>query len=203
MFEFNFDNKENYKGLEKDIKNYNKKDNIPSILKLGLSSILGSALSIYLLNMYNITNLFIMFGSIVSSSLVFGTIIELTNKLVNKYKKSNAKNNMNVIIDSCKKNNIITNCESVSKSVIIKQSNKKIEEVSDDGVLSLKEDNTYDNYYLFLDNNENLNGILERKTLTKNNDEVMDNTSYYILENEDISLLEDRTKLVKKLVKKI
>lgn len=202
MFEFNFEKKENYKGIEKDIKDYNTKDNLPIIAKIGLSSLLGSVLALCLINMYNITNLFVISGSIILFSVVSGSTIELTKKFINDYKKNNAIINLDTISDSCKKNNILVDAENISESIIIKQSNRELNVFNDDGKIDNNEVIVDDNYYLFLDNSNNLNGILERKITENKNGEKENSNLYYLLEEDDIKSLENRTKLVKKLVKK-
>lgn len=202
MFEFDFEKKENYKGIEKDIKDYNAKDNLPIIAKIGLSSFLGSVLALCLINMYNITNLFVISGSIILFSVVSGNVIELTKKFINDYKKNNAIINLDTISDSCKKNNILVDAENISESIIIKQSNRELNVFNDDGKIDNKEVIVDDNYYLFLDNSNNINGILERIITENKNDEKENSNLYYLLEEDDIKSLENRTKLVKKLVKK-
>lgn len=204
MFEFKFDNQENYKGLEKDIQNYNRKDSIPYISKIGVSSVFGAALGTLAttLNTSSIDPAISIATGVVVGTILSGTLFEAITKLVEKSKKNKAKNSLEIIADSCEKNNVKTNSDNLAKSIIIKQSSKEVKEVTDEGEVNSKESIVNDNYYLFLNNNEELCGILERETINKNNDETFNDINYYILENNDIKQLEDRVVQVKKLVRK-
>lgn len=204
MYEFKFDNQENYNGIEKDIKNYNIKNNTPTIAKIAISSVFGAILASVatLLNTSGINPIISISAGVITGAVLSSTIIELTTKAINTSKKNKAKSHLELIANSCEKNNIKTNSNNLSESIIIKQTNKELKETTDEGKITSKELVINDNYYLFLDNNEELCGILERNTVTKNNEESFDNTSYYLLENNDINKLENRVVKVKKLTKK-
>ena len=198
MFEFKFDNQENYGGIEQDIKSYNHKDNIPFIGKVGIVSVFGGTLASLAttLNTSGIDPSISIATGAVLGSVISAVALESIIKLTNNTKRNKAKKNLDIIANSCRKNSLLTNSNNLSESIIIKQSNKESKVVTDeDSIVS-------DNYYLFLDNNEQLSGILERKSSNSNNDETFDETSYYILENEDIKPLENRVLQVKKLVRK-
>lgn len=205
MFEFKFDNQENYKGIEKDIQNYNKKDNIPFISKVGVCSVFGATLGALAttLNTSGINPAFSIATGVVAGTILSGTLFELVTKMVNTSKRNKAKNNLELIVNGCEKNDVKTNTDNLSESIIIKQSNKEMKEVIDEGKVNSSESIINDNYYLFLNENEELCGILERQTINKNNDETFDNTCYYILEDTDIEPLEKRITPVKKLIRKI
>lgn len=204
MFEFKFDNQENYKGIEKDIQNYNKKDNIPFISKVGVCSVFGATLGALAttLNTSGINPAISIATGVVAGTILSGTLFELVTKMVNTSKRNKAKNNLEVIVNGCEKNDVKTNTDNLSESIIIKQSNKEMKEVIDEGEVNSRESIINDNYYLFLNENEELCGILERQTINKNNDETFDNTCYYILEDTDIEPLEKRVTPVKKLIRK-
>ena len=204
MFEFKFDNQENYKGIEKDIQNYNKKDNIPFISKVGVCSVFGATLGTLAttLNTSGINPAISIATGVVAGTILSGTLFELVTKMVNTSKRNKAKNNLEVIVNGCEKNDVKTNTDNLSESIIIKQSNKEMKEVIDEGEVNSRESIINDNYYLFLNENEELCGILERQTINKNNDETFDNTCYYILEDTDIEPLEKRITPVKKLIRK-
>lgn len=205
MFEFKFDNQENYKGIEKDIQNYNKKDNIPFISKVGVCSVFGATLGALAttLNTSGINPAISIATGVVAGTILSGTLFELVTKMVNTSKRNKAKNNLELIVNGCEKNDVKTNTDNLSESIIIKQSNKEMKEVIDEGEVNSRESIINDNYYLFLNENEELCGILERQTINKNNDETFDNTCYYILEDTDIEPLEKRITPVKKLIRKI
>lgn len=205
MFEFKFDNQENYKGIEKDIQNYNKKDNIPFISKVGVCSVFGATLGALAttLNTSGINPAISIATGVVAGTILSGTLFELVTKMVNTSKRNKAKNNLELIVNGCEKNDVKTNTDNLSESIIIKQSNKEMKEVIDEGEVNSRESIINDNYYLFLNENEELCGILERQTINKNNDETFDNTCYYILEDTDIKPLEKRITPVKKLIRKI
>lgn len=205
MFEFKFDNQENYKGIEKDIQNYNKKDNIPFISKVGVCSVFGATLGALAttLNTSGINPAISIATGVVAGTILSGTLFELVTKMVNTSKRNKAKNNLELIVNGCEKNDVKTNTDNLSESIIIKQSNKEMKEVIDEGKVNSSESIINDNYYLFLNENEELCGILERQTINKNNDETFDNTCYYILEDTDIEPLEKRITPVKKLIRKI
>lgn len=205
MFEFKFDNQENYKGIEKDIQNYNKKDNIPFISKVGVCSVFGATLGALAttLNTSGINPAISIATGVVVGTILSGTLFELVIKMVNTSKRNKAKNNLELIVNGCEKNDVKTNTDNLSESIIIKQSNKEMKEVIDEGKVNSSESIINDNYYLFLNENEELCGILERQTINKNNDETFDNTCYYILEDTDIEPLEKRITPVKKLIRKI
>ena len=135
-------------------------------------------------------------------SVISALALESIIKLVNNTKRNKAKKNLDTIVNSCRKNNLLTSSNNLSESIIIKQSNKESKIVTDEDITTSKESIVNDNYYLFLDSNEQLSGILERKSSNSNNDETFDETSYYILENKDIKPLENRVLQVKKLVRK-
>lgn len=204
MFEFKFDNQENYKGIEKNIQNYNKKDNIPFISKVGVCSVFGATLGALAttLNTSGINPAISIATGVVAGTILSGTLFELVTKMVNTSKRNKAKNNLEVIVNGCEKNDVKTNTDNLSESIIIKQSNKEMKEVIDEGEVNSRESIINDNYYLFLNENEELCGILERQTINKNNDETFDNTCYYILEDTDIDPLEKRITPVKKLIRK-
>lgn len=204
MFEFKFDNQENYKGIEKDIQNYNKKDNIPFISKVGVCSVFGATLGALAttLNTSGINPAISIATGVVAGTILSGTLFELVTKMVNTSKRNKAKNNLELIVNGCEKNDVKTNTDNLSESIIIKQSNKEMKEVIDEGEVNSRESIINDNYYLFLNENEELCGILERQTINKNNDETFDNTCYYILEDTDIKPLEKRITPVKKLIRK-
>lgn len=204
MFEFKFDNQENYKGIEKDIQNYNKKDNIPFISKVGVCSVFGATLGALAttLNTSGINPAISIATGVVAGTILSGTLFELVTKMVNTSKRNKAKNNLELIVNGCEKNDVKTNTDNLSESIIIKQSNKEMKEVIDEGKVNSSESIINDNYYLFLNENEELCGILERQTINKNNDETFDNTCYYILEDTDIEPLEKRITPVKKLIRK-
>lgn len=204
MFEFKFDNQENYKGLERDIQNYNKENSIPYISKIGVSSVFGAALGTLAttLNTSNIDPAISITTGVIVGTILSGTLFEAITKLIEKSKKNKAKVNLEIITDSCQKNNVKTNSDSLAKSIIIKQSSKEAKEVIDEGEVNSKETIINDKYYLFLNNTEELCGILERETINKNNEETFNDINYYILENNDIKQLEDRVVQVKKLVRK-
>ena len=204
MFEFKFDNQENYGGIEQDIKSYNHKDNIPFIGKVGIVSVFGGTLASLAttLNTSGIDPSISIATGAVLGSVISALALESIIKLTNNTKRNKAKKNLDVIANSCRKNSLLTNSNNLSESIIIKQSNKESKVVTDEDITTSKESIVSDNYYLFLDNNEQLSGILERKSSNSNNDETFDETSYYILENEDIKPLENRVLQVKKLVRK-
>ena len=204
MFEFKFDNQENYKGIEKDIQNYNKKDNIPFISKVGVCSVFGATLGALAttLNTSGINPAISIATGVVAGTVLSGTLFELVTKMVNISKRNKAKNNLELIVNGCEKNDVKTNTDNLSESIIIKQSNKEMKEVIDEGEVNSRESIINDNYYLFLNENEELCGILERQTINKNNNETFDNTCYYILEDTDIEPLEKRITPVKKLIRK-
>lgn len=204
MFEFKFDNQENYKGIEKDIQNYNKKDNIPFISKVGVCSVFGATLGTLAttLNTSGINSAISIATGVVAGTVLSGTLFELVTKMVNISKRNKAKNNLELIVNGCEKNDVKTNTDNLSESIIIKQSNKEMKEVIDEGEVNSRESIINDNYYLFLNENEELCGILERQTINKNNNETFDNTCYYILEDTDIEPLEKRITPVKKLIRK-
>lgn len=204
MFDFKFDNEENYNGLEKNIKNYNVKDNVPFMSKVGACSVFGATLGTLAttLNTSGINPAISIATGVIAGTVLSGAIFELTTKLVNTSKKNKAKNNLDLIVEGCKKYDIETNTNNLSESIIIKQSNKEMKEVVDEGKVNSKESIVNDSYYLFLDNNEEMCGILERQTINRDNDETFDNTNYYILEDEDIKPLEKRITSVKKLIRK-
>lgn len=204
MFDFKFDNEENYNGLEKNIKNYNVKDNVPFMSKVGACSVFGATLGTLAttLNTSGINPAISIATGVIAGTVLSGAIFELTTKLVNTSKKNKAKNNLDLIVEGCKKYDIETNTNNLSESIIIKQSNKEMKEVVDEGKVNSKESIVNDSYYLFLDNNEEVCGILERQTINRDNDETFDNTNYYILEDEDIKPLEKRITPVKKLIRK-
>ena len=204
MFEFKFDNQENYKGMEQDIKSYNKKDNIPFIGKVGIVSAFGGTFAILAttLNTSGIDPSISIATGAIMGSVISALALESIIKLVNNTKRNKAKKNLDTIVNSCRKNNLLTNSNNLSESIIIKQSNKESKIVTDEDITTSKESIVNDNYYLFLDSNEQLSGILERKSSNSNNDETFDETSYYILENKDIKPLENRVLQVKKLVRK-
>lgn len=204
MFEFKFDNQENYKGIEKNIQNYNKKDNIPFISKVGVCSVFGATLGALAttLNTSGINPAISIATGVVAGTILSGTLFELVTKMINTSKRNKAKNNLELIVNGCEKNDVKTNTDNLSESIIIKQSNKEMKEVIDEGKVNSRESIINDNYYLFLNENEELCGILERQTINKNNDETFDNTCYYILEDTDIELLEKRITPVKKLIRK-
>ena len=135
-------------------------------------------------------------------SVISALALESIIKLVNNTKRNKAKKNLDTIVNSCRKNNLLTSSNNLSESIIIKQSNKESKIVTDEDITTSKESIVNDNYYLFLDSNEQLSGILERKSSNSNNDETFDETSYYILENVDIKPLETRVLQVNKLVRK-
>ena len=204
MFEFKFDNQENYKGMEQDIKSYNKKDNIPFIGKVGIVSAFGGTFATLAttLNTSGIDPSISIATGAIMGSVISALALESIIKLVNNTKRNKAKKNLDTIVNSCRKDNLLTNSNNLSESIIIKQSNKESKIVTDEDITTSKESIVNDNYYLFLDSNEQLSGILERKSSNSNNDETFDETSYYILENEDIKPLENRVLQVKKLVRK-
>lgn len=204
MFEFKFDNQENYKGMEQDIKSYNKKDNIHFIGKVGIVSAFGGTFATLAttLNTSGIDPSISIATGAIMGSVISALALESIIKLVNNTKRNKAKKNLDTIVNSCRKNNLLTNSNNLSESIIIKQSNKESKIVTDEDITTSKESIVNDNYYLFLDSNEQLSGILERKSSNSNNDETFDETSYYILENEDIKPLENRVLQVKKLVRK-
>lgn len=204
MFEFKFDNQENSKGIEQDIKSYNKKDNMHFISKVGIVSVFGGVFATLAttLNTSGINPSISIASGAILGSIVSALALESIIKLTNSYKRNKAKKNLEIIANNCRKNNLLTNSINLSESIIIKKSNKESKIVTDEDITTSKELIVNDSYYLFLDNKEQLSGILERKSSNSNNNETFEETSYYILENEDIKPLENRLLQVKKLVRK-
>lgn len=196
MFEVRF-NKE--KNIKKDITANKKKKNINNKHTIIMSAILLYTIVGFLVGKYyNEFWILNSFPIVCFAGLTYNWI----DTIVIYIKSEKGFKNTCNLVDELEKENIYTTASNLLNSVIIEKSKKTIKELQDDDNEKTYElEKTNDTYYLFLDNNSSIQGILERNINISNTDEESEDKQYFILEQEDICKLEDRVSKVKKLVK--
>lgn len=201
MFEVNFNND---KDLEREIKNYNikkKELNVYKILKVFFAT-----MAVFFILTYDDTiyNMFKNFTVIFPASILvtaFYTVMEVFNDMANDFAKRKSNKSLNDVVNKLSNNKVKTNTNKLSNSVIIKKTNSTRVVTNNDNIKNVSKTKTINKYYLFLDDNSNLQGLLERKQIVRSNDNNEENLNYYILENNDLNELSNKVKKVKKLVR--
>lgn len=178
------------------------------IYRFNLSTILSISIITIIINpsflKYSILDKLISLLFILGASCCINSMYNIITEFIYVSKNTKSMNKLKKIVKCLSYNNINTNTNELSNSVIIKKEAKTIKEVTDDGKYETIEDTTEDKYYLYLDNNSNIQGILEHKNTTVENFDLTDeDVKYYILEQKELKELENKVTKVKKLVKKI
>jgi len=193
MFKVDFDKEMN---IKEEIKHSEEKPNvspIPYFIIVQISALFFSFMDLSLFNI--IINCML-------SAILFGIPVSLFLKDERRI-KNRAKNNLEQVAKTLSSNNIHTNANKLSQSVIVEINNKNTREISINEEYDEKEELNEDRYYLFFDKNDDLQGILERKnTITENNDKIR-SKQFYILESQDIHELEAIIPKVKKLTRNL
>ena len=201
MYEVNFDENTN---IEKDIKTIKKERKQFSYIKV-LLAILVIVISVplYLKLVSTATilakGLFLLVNFIVEAGLLI-TFDEISEYITN-VKKNKARNNLKEITKVLSQNKINTNTKELENSVILNNNKKTTIEVSEDEDEIINIEEIIDKYYLFLDKDSNIQGILQREITTIDNESDDIDNKYYILEEQDIKTLEHKVTKVKKLVR--
>lgn len=195
MFEIKLDDNNN---IKKDI--HSIKSNKNSERKNGI--VMG-ILFVYTLISFIIANRFGIFWPLENVYIVCfaGLIYNSIDSLISYVKGERSYKKIRKLAEHLDKTNIKTTADEISNSVIIEKSKKLDKEIQDDKVTKKEREVTKDTYILFLDNDSNIQGLLEKDTTTYTQKDKIKNRQYYILEQEDIEQLEDRVTKVKKLVK--
>lgn len=199
MYEVNFNEKTN---IEEDIKAINKETRNSSYYIKVLLSLLVIVISVPLFLKLFPTATILTKGLLVIANAIVATGLFMTidgiSQLITNIKKNKAKNNLKEITKVLSQNRINTNTKELSNSVILNNSKKTTIEISEDEEYTVNSEEIKDKYYLFLDKDSNIQGILERTTKDEENNE---DNKYYILEEQDIKPLEPKVTKVKKLVR--
>lgn len=201
MYEVKFDENTN---IEKDIKTIKKERKQFSYIKV-LLAILVIVISVplYLKLVSTATilakGLFLLVNFIVEAGLLI-TFDEISEYITN-VKKNKARNNLKEITKVLSQNKINTNTKELENSVILNNNKKTTIEVSEDEDEIINIEEIIDKYYLFLDKDSNIQGILQREIATIDNESDDIDNKYYILEEQDIKTLEHKVTKVKKLVR--
>lgn len=132
----------------------------------------------------------------------FANSYHLFSNLKKKKEKEKAKAVLEDVSEVLKENNVNTNSRELSNSAILKNSFVSLEEKNEDGIVNYYEEDVTDNYYFFLDKNNNTAGLLEKNIETITDDQTSSERKFYVLENEDISKLEHKIVKTKKLVRR-
>lgn len=200
MFEVNFNENTN---IEKNIKTIKKEGKSNSYIKLLISSIILVISMTFFLKV-SLTNTLLAKGMIIIVNALIATgaymCCEIIDNIICNIRKNKAKKNLKEISNILAQNKINTNTKELANSVILNNSKKTTIEVSEDKEYTINSEEIKDKYYLFLDKDSNIQGILERTTTVKKEENLKDN-KYYILEEPDIKTLEPKVTKVKKLVK--
>ena len=193
MIEFNNNN-----NIKKDIKANKSNKNIEKKHTLVMASILLYTILGFIAGLK--INLFWILESVPFVSLIGLAYNCIDSLIINIKSECGFKNTCN-LVDNLKRNNIKTTADNLIDSVIIEQSRKTIKETQDEDKINEELEKINDTYFLFLDNNSDIQGILERNIVVLNNDKKTEDKKYFILEQNEINVLEDRVSKVKKLVK--
>lgn len=195
MFEIKFNNKRNIKKdikVNKSEKNINKKHTLIMTLIL-IYTIVGFFVA-------KKVNTFLILESVPLVCLL-GIAYNGIDSLITYIKSERGFKNTCNLVDDLEKLNIKTTANNLLNSVIIEQSKTTIKETQDEEEITEEIKRINDTYYLFLDNDYDIQGLLERDTIISTNDEKTKEKKYFVLEKEEINTLEDRVSKVKKLVK--
>lgn len=198
MFEINLERK---KSIKKDIENKNYENR-----KMKNHNIIMTGILIYCIAAFLIAHKTGNFNLLFATPIVSGgSVIYLYLDTITSFaREAKAHNNIIKLSKELQKNNVKTSAYALSNSVIINQTSKVIKEKTDEDINYTDTEKINDTYYLFLDNDSKIQGLLERKTHTKSSNKEIPNvneTKYYILEQNEIETLENRVSPVKKLVK--
>lgn len=209
MFEIKFDDEKI--NLEKSIENSKKKTfKSKFFLTKKLMYLLLTVIAIHTFTLVwpfngSVINIIKNVSTAVGGIGIFNYFVNsyhLLRNIKTKKEKEKAKSVLDDVSKVLNKNNVNTNSRELSNSVILKNSVVSFEEKSEDGIVNYYEENVFDNYYFFLDKNNNTAGLLEKNIENISNDQTSFERKFYVLEDEDISRLEHKVVKTKKLVRR-
>ncbi len=169
MFEIKLDDNNN---IKKDI--HSIKSNKNSERKNGI--VMG-ILFVYTLISFIIANRFGIFWPLENVYIVCfaGLIYNSIDSLISYVKGERSYKKIRKLAEHLDKTNIKTTADEISNSVIIEKSKKLDKEIQDDKVTKKEREVTKDTYILFLDNDSNIQGLLEKDTTTYTQKDMIKN----------------------------
>lgn len=202
MYEVNFDEIINIEKDIKNIKNPKKSNLIIKVLATNIVIIVSSCILAKFIPVGTLLEkgMFVLISSLIGTGTYMA--IDIFETIMNNIKKNKAKNQLRNVTNVLSQNKIDTNIKELTNSVIINNNKKVIIETSEDEIKNINIEEVNDKYCLFLDNDSQIQGILQRKTKTKNNEAISEDNNYYVLEELDLESFYPKVTEVKKLVKK-
>jgi len=136
--------------------------------------------------------------------LITSVLYTVVDMIVNYCSKTKANHDLEDVVITLAENNINTNVNRLTNSIVLENSTKRTKETVNDGVKLSEEKELNETYYWFLDNNSNICGLLEQNNNHTINNDTESDTKFYLLEDEDISSLNPplSIRVTKKLVRK-
>jgi len=208
MFEVNFNNNVNIEKCIKDNKKSKKsmKKPIENIVIGLLWAALGFvASSLLFVGSNTIIQVFKIISYLISgmglgvSGVAFK---DLVSNIISNSNKKKASNELTDVVEVLGEKNINTNVDDLTKSVVFENIVSNSNQRSEDGEVSFNKEVTNDKYYLFLNENSDICGLLERNTEKTIDDQTSYDKKFYVLENDDINKVKNKVAKTRKLIKK-
>ena len=204
MYEVNFEENLNLETTIDDSKQEKGKIFTLPYLMVILSAICASlaAISYFDLHLiYDSTQLLI--GTLAINGIVDGALL-LSKIIINSSisaKKKKSKARLSKVASVLSNHNIKTKAKELSESVLFERVSMLTETTIDEDLTTTKDDTQEDKCFVFLDQDSEVQGLLERTITIEQDKEKTIETKYYVLEEPELKEVRPRVEMTKKLVK--